>query len=336
MAGDSRAKARARLLPNLLLILVSLVAGLLLAEFATRIMLADVGTTGGSGSYLSRQWYAQNPPQRNSLGYRERAFTPAPAPGVVRIAAVGDSFSFGPGLVEADRVSNRLETLLNADGGSRYEVLNFGRPGAGYEEHVVNMRTAIQSAKPHFILLQWYLNDLDDPLDKRPRPRPPSPVIHEELNAASALYGLLAGVFADLQVKLGLVPVDAYYARFLDPRDPIARRAEARFARILDVARQADVPIAIYIWPELTRPLGTSPNDPIIDQLMERCSTARVRCMDLRPVLARVPEHEALIVNRFDTHASAHANRLAAAAVKQALATDLADLARQVAAAPAD
>lgn len=310
--GQVRPEGRGRSwLINLTIVLASILICLPVMELATRVLLADVGTTGDETSFLSRRWAERHPPARNRLGFRERAFAAVPAPGVVRIAAVGDSFTYGAGILENERVSDRLEALLNRSSRGRFEVINFGRPGANYEQHLENLRVALAEAKPRFVLLQWYLNDVDDPVERRPKPRQPGSLWHHQLSGASTLYGLAAQVFADVQMRLGLVRPDAYYARYLDPADPIARRANERFRAILDLARENGTPIAIYIWPELTRPVGTSPNDRLIDRLLETCRREGIICVDLRPALAKVPDHGRLIVNRFDTHASAYANALA-------------------------
>jgi hypothetical protein len=281
-------------------------------EFAARWMLSDIGTTGHRTTYLSQRWYAANPPRVNRVNFREREFTQSAAPGVLRIALVGDSFTYAPGIMEVERISNRLEAGLNSSRGDKFEVLNFGQSGANYEEHEVNLRLALEMAKPHYVLLQWYLNDLDDPTDPRPRPYQLGSFFHYQLSAVSVLYYLAAQVFVDAQIKLGVIDVDSYYARFLDPTDPVARRADARFRRVLDVARDANVPIAVYLWPELTRPLDTSPNDALIDQLLKTCLVEKIECVDLRPALRSERKHERLIVNRFDTHGSAEANAMAA------------------------
>ena len=275
-------------------------------------MLSDIGTTGDSNTYLSRRWYEANAPHRNHLNFREREFTPGAAPGVIRIAAVGDSFTFGMGILEQQRVSNLLDAALNAAGSQRFEVLNFGKSGANYEQHVLNLRTALKAARPHHLLLQWYPNDLDDPGDPRPRPYPLGSILHKGLVTVSVLYFLAARAFDDAQIKMGIIDVDAYYRRFLDPADPIARRANERFRRVIDVAREAQVPIAVYLWPDLTRPLGTSPNDPVIDQVLKTCLAERIECVDLRLALRSERQHGRLIVNRFDPHASAEANAMAA------------------------
>jgi hypothetical protein len=313
LAQDHRDRSKwRRLLGNSALTAMVVLMCLGVMELATRWLLSDIGTTGDQTSYLSRNWAEQNPPITNHLGFREREFAARAAPGIVRIAAVGDSFTYGAGIMEPERVSDRIESALNKHDPGRFEVLNFGVPGANFEEHAANLEIAIREARPHFVLLQWYLNDLDDPAERRPRPKQLGWKVHHELSGVSALYGLAAQLFADVQVRLGLVPADAYYARFNDARDPIARRADRRFGSIIAIARQAGIPIAVYAWPELTRPIGTSPNDVLIDRLLATCRAEAIHCVDLRPVLARERDHQKLIVNRFDTHGSAYANNLAA------------------------
>jgi len=281
-------------------------------EGAARFLLSDIGTTGSRNNYHSRLWYAKHPPQKNHLGFRDRTFSARPELGVFRITIVGDSFTFGSGILESERISNLLEVALNKQGRGRFEVLNFGQPGANYEEHEQNLRLAIREANPHYILLQWYHNDLDDSDDRRPRPKHLSPIQHRRLIAYSALYFLANLAFVNAQIRFEYITVDKYYARFLDPEEPISNRANARLLRVLDVARDLGVPIALYIWPDLTRPLGTSPADRLIEQLLTTCRSESIECVDLRTVLSEESKHERLIVNRFDTHASALANRRAA------------------------
>ena len=300
---------------NALLAIFTLLFSLLAMEMAARWWLSDISTTGDHGTWLSRRWYAENPASKNQYNFRERDFSARPAAGVYRIAVVGDSFTYAPGIPEAARISNRLEASLNArDGagdGVRYEVVNFGRSGANMEEHVQNMAIALDAARPDFVLLQLYLNDFDDPVDRRPRPQPLGAVLHRQLSATSVLYFLAARVFAETQMKLGGIDVDAYYRRFLDPDDPLAQRADVRLGRIFDEPRRRSVPLGVFIWPELTRPLDTSPNDRLIERVLGRCEAERIVCVDLRAALRAEPVHAKLIVNRFDTHASALANGLA-------------------------
>jgi hypothetical protein len=305
-------------LGNLLITAVALAVALVLLELAARWMLSDIGTTGDRNTYLSQRWYSANPPQNNRLGFREREFSVHAAAGVTRIALVGDSFTYAPGIAEADRISNRLERKLDATGAS-YEVLNFGQPGANFEEHLTNLRIALDSSHPDYVLLQLYLNDFDDPNDQRPRPSQLGSVFHHYLSRLSALYFLGTNAFVTAQLKLGLIDVDAYYARFLNPADPIASRARARLLKVINAARDSNRPFGLFIWPELTRPLDTSPNDRLIDEILAICRAEHIECIDLRIALRGVTDHQRLIVNRFDTHASAQANWLAADLIAERL-----------------
>ena len=305
-------RRRTQIFGNVILVVTAIALCLIVMELAARRIFADIGTSGDRNTYFSKRWYAQHPLKLNRLGFRERSFSSQPAPGVFRIASVGDSFTFGAGILSEERISNLIETEMNQGGSHSFEVLNFGQPGANYEQHVTNMELALEKAKPDFILLQWYLNDIDDPDELRPRPKQLGWLLHAQLSEVSALYMVAFRVFSDLQIKLGLIDVDEYYARFVDPEDPISVRADDRFLKAVDVARAAGIPIGVYIWPELTRSIGSSPNAAIIRRLLALCDAEAIDCIDLSPVLKQEPQHERLIVNRFDTHASAYANRLSA------------------------
>ena len=62
----------------------------------------------------------------NALRFRDVELGPKP-PGVRRVMVLGDSFTEGQGVKEADTYPRRLEALLNAAGAGRWEVRNCGR-----------------------------------------------------------------------------------------------------------------------------------------------------------------------------------------------------------------
>ncbi len=316
---------------NALVAVASLVLCVIAVEVIARLILSDIGTTGDRGTYHSQRWYAENPPRENHLGFRDRSFAAHPGPGDFRIAMVGDSFTFGAGILEHDRISNLLQDSMNDQGKGRFEVLNFGQPGANYEELEKNMRVAIREANPHFILLQWYLNDLDDRQDRRPKPKQLGSILHHDLISFSVLYFLVSHAFSNAQVMVGFIDADAYYARFLDAEDPISTRAMARFRGVVDVARDAGVPIAVFAWPDLTRPLSGNPSNPVIDWFLMNCRELSIECVDLRAALKKEPNHERLVVNRFDAHASAFANRMAAELLLQTLGPEWLALSEEIA-----
>lgn len=70
-------------------------------------------------------------------GFRGAGFEEQKAPGVVRVALVGDSFIFGQGVEESETLKARLDEALAGEGlREKVEVLNLGVPGANMATHV--------------------------------------------------------------------------------------------------------------------------------------------------------------------------------------------------------
>jgi hypothetical protein len=130
---------------------VALVAG----EFVVRLVFADVTTTNDNTSFFARRW--RSGLSSNSLGFREREIDPEPAEGVYRIAVIGDSFTWGQGIDRSDRMTERLQALLDHTSG-RFEVLNFGLPGRETVDHLRTLRDVVLPLHPDFVLLQWFIN----------------------------------------------------------------------------------------------------------------------------------------------------------------------------------
>lgn len=283
-------------------------------EFAARLVFADIGTTGDNGSYFARRWHAEHPPLRNALGFRERDFAPAAAPDVYRIAVVGDSFIYGQGIVESERLTNRLEERLNA-AGSHFEVLNFGDPGADYERNAINTELAITQSHPDFVLLSWYQNDVIDPDGPKLYQYPLAWKLHRRLNSHSALYFLMNEAFGRLQSATGIVSYAAGLADY-SGASGWARRAKDRLRRLLEVPRRHDVPAGMILWRQPTEAsVALAERVGLIDEVLAVCAEREITCLDLGPALAEHAAGDRLIVNRFDTHPNGRANELATDAV---------------------
>lgn len=292
-----------------------------LAETLTRYLYR--GTTVDNGGYFSRRWWTEHPPRKNRLGFREREVTAHPDSGVYRIAVVGDSFTFGSGLAEEDRMTNIVERRLNGGGGRRYEVLNFGRSGAETVDHIVILEQSVLGIHPHFVLLQWYTNDVEghdkkDRPERQVRPLLPSGVTRR-LITKSAFYSLVDRQLWQLRIRLahGHRPRESYLVRrFADPQSPDAREAEAALLRFVAIAKAAGLPVGIVAFPDLTEDLmGSYPLGFLIDRVMAVCGEVSIPCVDLRAVFAHAPPPDRLWVSRLDRHPNRLANELATDAV---------------------
>jgi GDSL-like Lipase/Acylhydrolase family len=94
----------------------------------------------------------------NSLFFRERELGPKPA-GVTRVVLLGDSFTEGQGVKEADTTARRLEALLAREGG-RWEVLNCARRGADFPS-LHRMFEKLLPFEPDIVVHASVLNDAD-------------------------------------------------------------------------------------------------------------------------------------------------------------------------------
>ena len=93
----------------------------------------------------------------NSLFFRERELAPK-VPGVIRVVLLGDSFTEGQGVKEADTTARRLEALLNASGDRRWEVLNCARRGADFPS-LHKMFEKVLPFDPDLVVHAMVLND---------------------------------------------------------------------------------------------------------------------------------------------------------------------------------
>jgi len=92
----------------------------------------------------------------NAQGWRGPAIAAAKAPGVVRIACVGDSLAFGHGVDERDTWSAQFERDL---AGERVEALNLGVGGYDIEQKAAVASKCALAAASDIVLVQWFLND---------------------------------------------------------------------------------------------------------------------------------------------------------------------------------
>ena len=89
----------------------------------------------------------------NALGFRGPELLPR-APGRPRIAILGDSIVFGPGLEEKETIPGRLRRLLPGA-----EIVNAAVPGLGTREEVDLLVETYPRVLPDAVVLGFYLND---------------------------------------------------------------------------------------------------------------------------------------------------------------------------------
>lgn len=188
-------------------------------------------------------------PLLNSKGTRGPEFEAAKPPGTFRIAAIGDSVTFGLGVATEDTFCAQLGRLLNArDDGRRYEVLNFGVNGYGTVEELQLFRKKVHAFGPDLVLVTYVLNDIT----------PPS-VLHEVVGDRMRTIARIDRIAPYSQVAAWALvtrdrvassrdPYAAYERMYLDP-EFWSREVEA-MRGFTEVSRET--PVAVVIVPLLT------------------------------------------------------------------------------------
>lgn len=337
-AGARAGKGRERLLALALLCGSTLVT-LLVAELGVRFMYRDASTTTGDPvSWWARRWRQANPIRRNALGYREDEIGEKNR-SVYRIVVIGDSFTQGQGIPVEDRLTDLLEARLTRGGEDpRFEVLNFGRAGAAADDHLVMLREDALGVSPDFVLLQWFVNDVEA-LDEAPAGEylrlVPSDRVTGWLRRHSALFYFADRAWRRLQVELGWVEsYDDYVARaFADPEGEPWRRVETRLREFVETVGERSM--GIVLFPQLTDVDGDPaayPNGFVIDHVLGFCARAGLRCVDLRETFADVRPASSLWASRLDSHPGRAANLMAVDAVLEAFGDEWSAAARAEAA----
>jgi len=308
-AGPSTARVARRLLIAGLSLLVALAA----AEFATRVVFRDITTTGDNRGFFTRRWQRRDASTTNSAGFREREFAAAKAPGRLRIAVVGDSFTYGNGIPSSKRYTDLLTDLLPPE----FEVLNFGTSGHNTPDHTTTIRRQVRATNPDFVLVQWFVNDVEGNNSKgRPvyAPLVPWPALDQWLYRSSALYTIANTAFSQWQAgHPGRSYEDYVRSRFTDPDGEGARQDRQAMEDLADECRRDRLPLGIVLFPDAGYDLGSDyPFGFLHRRVMDFCAERGLTCLDLRPVFAAEPDRRRLWVNRFDRHPSAEANRVAA------------------------
>lgn len=147
-------------------------------------------------------------PDRNTHNFHEREIPTERTPGTLRVAALGDSTTYGMMLSREQAWPGQLEAALNKDGIGAVEVLNFGVPAYDIEQIVMMSRYVLAEWRPDVVVYGFYWNDPSETRITRMGAFPtwvgtgPRPffffgeAIDAQLRAGSALFRQVEGEIA--------------------------------------------------------------------------------------------------------------------------------------------
>jgi hypothetical protein len=235
----------------------------------------------------------------NALGYRGAERPRARSEGVLRIAALGDSFTLGIGVRDEDTLPARLEARLRG-----VEVLNFGVSASDTPEQVRYLESYVAGFRPDLVLIVFFLNDAE------------RAATMEFLTRPRALVGLrehsflLNGTLGLLERALSRGAMRRHYLEGYAPTAPGWLRAREALREAREHCARSGARLALAVHPILVD-LDDYPFGAIHATVLEFCAAERIPAVDLLPAFAGRHARE-LWVHENDQHPNELAHALAA------------------------
>jgi hypothetical protein len=276
----------------------------------------------------------------NRLGYPGPELCPARKPGVVRVAALGDSFAVGPAVPFADNYLTRLAGVAGV------EVGNFGLSGAGPREYRAILERDVWPVRPDLVLVSVFVgNDITETL---PQPRCLDPrrhalyllvqrgwrLLREQVRGAGGLgtrapeglarRGLSPQTFREVEARRLAVCVkepspamDKKWQRTLHELGRIVAACRQHGTRVAVVLIPDEFQVNAAVLQDALQEAGLTPGQIDLDlpqrRLREFFDQQAVACLDLLPAFRGVPDTYA----PRDTHWNVAGNHLAARQIGQ-------------------
>lgn len=231
---------------------------------------------------------------------------------LVRIVAIGDSYTFGFRVANDETWPNVLERLLNenAGPGMRFEVLNMGVGGYSTRDEALVLKYKALGWKPDLVIIGYVTND--------PEIEPVQPLQSYFMKPAwwqhSHLIRLMAKTTRLFNIaRFGGGNFALYFHR--EGRAPWASVLEA-FKDISATSEQAGVPVLLAIFPD---PLTNTPVDKEVAKVYQQVANA-ARARKLNPLILapvfKANNDASLRVGSWDDHPNAKGHRVAAEAIR--------------------
>lgn len=246
----------------------------------------------------------------NSLGLRDDEIAVEKPAGTRRIAALGDSVTFGWTVPGELSWPNQLESMLNTRDPVRYQVMNFGVGGYSTSDEAVVLRSKALPLDPDLILVAYHPNDPEtDPV------QPLHQVFHDpEWWEHSNILRLLAWGKRFMEINI-LGSGEAY--RYLHaPGGPHWPSVLKGFDDMKEAASAKGVQVVLVMFPTLSVSdrWDTYPYADLHAQVLESARERGFLVLDLLPVFGSSGRSVKEIAAD-DEHPNAEGLRIAAEAV---------------------
>jgi hypothetical protein len=305
---------------EVVLLAASLLLALLLAEGGVRLLSPEREGTG----YAPVRTDGRERRPLNSQGYRDLERPETKPPGVKRAVCIGDSFTWGVGVLFDDTWPQRIERSLARERAERWEAVNLAEPGLNATQEASKLAAEGFRYDPDVVVVGYVLNDSED--ETAAEARRAADWVEESRRAPSGLETLLdrsalvrmvrSRVRATIENRRRIEGFRSMYA------DDYAGWVEAREAlrAMGGMCREHGVPLVVVIFPLFGNPLdGSYPFVEVHAKVAQAAGEAGARVVDLLPFYRGLDWRLLVIDGPNDEHPNEVAQRIAAQAIARAV-----------------
>ncbi len=271
-------------------------------------------------------------PHINSHGLRDREFSLQKMPNTFRIVTLGDSFTYGQGVLSQETYVKQLEMLLNVqrEGQSlRYEVLNAGVPGYNTRQEFLHLKEVGLQFEPDIVLIGYNMNDADlGFMGVRNRGGQDGLMrVKKWMKDNIALYNVirvrlkrLSHLVKSIGFRLGLSPSTLPSLQQAAAGQPSAGWDLSRqsLANIAEISKQHGIPVVLAIYPNLLNLNDTYSFKDAHTLVAKTATEFGMKVVDLFPKFNGL-DAPTLWISPKDSHPNASANTLAARGIYEGL-----------------
>jgi hypothetical protein len=287
-------------------------------KYATQVKVRDTRPDMGHKHGANRNAELMNVPVRTEAhGFRGPKIDEQAAPGVARIAFVGDSTTMGWGVAEKETFANQVIAKLQAQG-RKIDGFNEGVGNWNTLQELTNFKDTGMKMKPDIVVLTYFINDGE-----------PMPSYPEEswLDLHSAAWIVLKYRIDSLVRQFGPKPDWKEYYRNLYRDDAAGWKATQKaLADFGEIAKTTDVKIVVFHLPELHE-LKPYPFQDVTDKVHKVVDATGMPFVDLLPTVENM-DPSTLWVTVPDPHPNAKADTAFTDGMLKVLTPMLDDLCR--------
>jgi len=253
----------------------------------------------------------------DSRGFRGPEIAATAAPGVARIAFVGDSITLGWGVAEQETFAHRVIEELQRQG-RKVDGYNLGVGNYNTTQELALFRAAGAALRPDIVVLAYFINDAE-PI--------PHYADHGWLDEHSAAWVVARYRVDSLKRQFGDAPDwKQYYRDLYAPQAPGWARTQEALLGFDDATRALGARLIVFNIPEL-RELKPYPFGDITAKVAAVAASRRIPFVDLLPTVEGLAP-PSLWVTVPDPHPNGRANAAFTRGMVPALLPLLDDLCR--------